>query len=42
MAQTLMRSDYTVPIDTMNPYALKAVIEEVIGVRRFSFFPKGA
>jgi acyl-[acyl-carrier-protein]-phospholipid O-acyltransferase / long-chain-fatty-acid--[acyl-carrier-protein] ligase len=36
-----MRSDYTVPIDTMNPYALKTVIEEVNRGMALLIFPEG-
>jgi len=36
-----MLSDYTVPIDTMNPYALKTVIEEVNRGTALLIFPEG-
>ena len=36
-----MRNDYTVPIDAMNPYALKTVIEEVNQGTALLIFPEG-
>jgi acyl-[acyl-carrier-protein]-phospholipid O-acyltransferase/long-chain-fatty-acid--[acyl-carrier-protein] ligase len=36
-----MRNDYTVPIDTMNPYALKTIIEEVNRGTALLIFPEG-
>jgi acyl-[acyl-carrier-protein]-phospholipid O-acyltransferase/long-chain-fatty-acid--[acyl-carrier-protein] ligase len=36
-----MRNDYTVPIDAMNPYALKTVIEEVNRGTALLIFPEG-
>ncbi len=36
-----MQSDYTVPIDAMNPYALKTVIEEVNRGTALLIFPEG-
>jgi acyl-[acyl-carrier-protein]-phospholipid O-acyltransferase/long-chain-fatty-acid--[acyl-carrier-protein] ligase len=36
-----MQNDYTVPIDAMNPYALKGVIEEVNRGTALLIFPEG-
>jgi acyl-[acyl-carrier-protein]-phospholipid O-acyltransferase / long-chain-fatty-acid--[acyl-carrier-protein] ligase len=36
-----MQNDYTVPIDAMNPYALKTVIEEVNRGTALLIFPEG-
>jgi acyl-[acyl-carrier-protein]-phospholipid O-acyltransferase / long-chain-fatty-acid--[acyl-carrier-protein] ligase len=41
LLRPFMRNDYTVPIDAMNPYALKAVIEEVNRGTALLIFPEG-
>ncbi len=41
LLRPFMRNDYTVPIDAMNPYALKTVIEEVNRGKALLIFPEG-
>ena len=41
LLRPFMQNDFTVPIDAMNPYALKEVIEEVNGGTALLIFPEG-
>ncbi len=41
LLRPFMRNNYTVPIDAMNPYALKTVIEEVNRGKALLIFPEG-
>ena len=41
LLRPFMRNDYTVPIDAMNPYALKTVIDEVNRGTALLIFPEG-
>ena len=41
LLRPFMQNDYTVPIDTMNPYALKGIIEKVTHGMPLLIFPEG-